>query len=1133
MSFRSLTKLVAQISGKIPLRITLIVPFVILTLGTTGLVGYLSWKNGQEAVNDLAEQLQRELINRVEERLNNYLEVPHLINQINVSEIKQGKLSLENVRAIERHFWQQIQLFESATYIYVGTPEEIFIGAERTPEETFNVAYWDKNQNYADGNFYTYATDEQGDRTQEISVSPGYDLLTRPWYQAGKKGKATWGEIYLWAAPYPNIALPAVKPIFDSAGNLEAVFAVDLSLIEISNFLRKLKVGQTGKVFIMERDGNLVACSTATQPFISENGKTEQINVKESKDLLIRSTVKNLSDRFGELSNIQKRKNFDFQLEEERNLVQVLPYQDEYGLDWLIVVVIPESDFMDRIQAQTQITILLCLIALILAILVGTMAARRVVQPILQLKDAAIALSEGEFERQIELNRDDEVGVLAKAFNSMAFQLQNSFAILQTKNQQLERLDKLKDEFLANTSHELRTPLHGIIGIAESLIDGAAGELSSQVKPNLSMIATSGRRLSTLINDILDFAKLKHRNLELQLKPVGVREIVEIVLTLSRSMIATKSLQLINSISHDTPFVDADENRLQQIFYNLVGNAIKFTESGTVEVSAQVLENQAINSPNEISLLEITIADTGIGIAVDKLERIFESFEQADGSTARKYGGTGLGLAITKKLVELHGGSLYVSSTIGVGSQFKFTLPISQTQLVDFPQISSLPSIPLVTESEHENPEAVLEILAAESGDFKILIVDDEPVNLQVLRNNLALQNYAITQANNGIEALEMIENGLMPDLILLDVMMPHMTGYEVTKKLREKYLQSELPIVMLTAKPLISDLVEGFLCGANDYITKPFSKPELLVRIKTHIRLAKINAAYGRFVPHSFLHFLKRESIVDVKLGDHVQQKMSILFSDIRSFTTLSETMTPEDNFKFINAYLSRMEPAILDNQGFIDKYIGDAIMALFARRADDAVNAGINMFKSLAVYNQERQEVQQQPIKIGIGINTGDLMLGTVGGRRRIDGTVISDAVNLASRLESLTKLYGVGILISENTLFALEELDKYYYRFLDKVQVKGKKEAVAVFEIFDGDDEIQKELKIQTKTQFEQAVILYYQRKYSEAKQIILDIFQINPEDNAVKLYLKRCRKSQIYNVPEDWEKDILIKREFEGA
>ena len=1129
MSFQSLRNIVTQVSGR-PLSTTLIVPFVMLTLGTTGLIGYLSWKNGQQAINDLADQLERELINRVEERLNKYLEVPHLINQINANEIQQGELNLENVREMEHHFWQQIQLFNSVTAIYAGiSSEEIFIGAERSSKGTFNIAYWDKYENSANGKFYVYSTDEQGNRGRQLSVHLGYDLLTRPWYQsAATKGEATWGEIYIWTTPYLNIALPAVKPIFAQDGNLEAVLAVDLSLMEISNFLSRLKIGRTGKILIIERDGNIVASSTSQKTFVVKNAQTQRVNVSQSTDLLMRSTVENMKARFGELTTIQAWKKFDFHLDKQRNLAQVLPYQDQYGLDWLIVVVIPESDFLARIQEQNKITILLCLIALILAITVGILTSRQIVQPILNLKDAATAISEGEFNHKIDLKRSDEVGVLAQAFNSMASQLQDSFAILKTKNEQLQRLDTLKDEFLANTSHELRTPLNGIIGIAESLIDGAAGELSSPVKTNLSMIVASGRRLSNLVNDILDFSKLRHQNIQLQLKSVGVREIAEIVLTLSQSMIGTKSVKLINSVPPDVPLVVADENRLQQIFYNLIGNAVKFTESGTIEVRAQVLENQEDNPQN--SILEITVADTGIGIPEEKLEGIFESFEQADGSTARKYGGTGLGLAITKKLVELHGGSVSVSSTVGVGSEFKFTLPLSSTQVVDLSPVSLPASIKgLMAEVEPENQAVVLENLEAESREVTILIVDDEPVNLQVLRNNLALQNYGITQANNGIEALEIIENGFVPDLILLDVMMPYMTGYEVTKKLREKFLQTELPIILLTAKPLISDLVEGFISGANDYLTKPFSQPELLARIKTQIRLGKINAAYGRFVPHNFLHLLRRESIVDVKLGDNVQQRMSILFSDIRGFTTLSESMTPEENFKFINTYLSYMEPLILDNDGFIDKYIGDGIMALFGSSANDGVNAGIKMLKSLALLNQERQKVQQKPIKIGMGINTGELILGTVGGERRMDSTVISDAVNLASRLEKLTKLYETALLISENTFFALEEVGQYSYRFLDRVKVKGKQEAIAVFEVFDGDSVRQKDLKIQTKTQFEQAVILYYQRKFSAATEVLTAISRINPEDKAVQLYLKRCQNSKLYAIPEEWDKEIMIKNQ----
>ncbi|MEM1172891.1 MAG: response regulator [Cyanobacteria bacterium P01_H01_bin.35] len=269
---------------------------------------------------------------------------------------------------------------------------------------------------------------------------------------------------------------------------------------------------------------------------------------------------------------------------------------------------------------------------------------------------------------------------------------------------------------------------------------------------------------------------------------------------------------------------------------------------------------------------------------------------------------------------------------------------------------------------------------------------------------------------------------------------------------------------------------------------------------------LSKLNQSYSRFVPKQFLRFLGHESIVDVSLGESVQKKMSILFSDIRSFTTLSETMALGENFKFINSYLSRMEPLITSNYGFIDKYIGDAIMALFGRCPDDAVEAALGMLLELNKYNILRKGYNKSPIKIGIGINTGSLMLGTVGGINRMDTTVISDAVNLASRLQDLTKVYGASLIISQHTFFALKDYTKYNYRFLGQVQVKGKKDAVSLFEFFDADPPEVIEFKIQTKTLFEQGVISYYSQQKEQATQIFQRIINLNNQDKAAYFYLK---------------------------
>jgi class 3 adenylate cyclase/GAF domain-containing protein len=273
--------------------------------------------------------------------------------------------------------------------------------------------------------------------------------------------------------------------------------------------------------------------------------------------------------------------------------------------------------------------------------------------------------------------------------------------------------------------------------------------------------------------------------------------------------------------------------------------------------------------------------------------------------------------------------------------------------------------------------------------------------------------------------------------------------------------------------------------------------------------KLTQFNEASSRFVPSQFLQFLEKESIVDIKLGDSVQKEMSVLFSDIRDFTTLSESMTPEDNFKFINAYLSRMEPAIVAHQGFIDKYIGDAIMALFGSNADDALLAGIAMLHRLAEYNQHRANSGYMPIQIGIGINTGSLMLGTVGGQNRMDSTVISDAVNLASRLEGLTKKYGVSLLISHHTFAQLEDVNQYVFRIIDRVQVKGKSTEVSVYEVFDADPPKLREGKLITKTVFEEALLHYNRHSFTYAERLFEEVLRLNPEDRAAQIYLERCQ------------------------
>lgn len=275
---------------------------------------------------------------------------------------------------------------------------------------------------------------------------------------------------------------------------------------------------------------------------------------------------------------------------------------------------------------------------------------------------------------------------------------------------------------------------------------------------------------------------------------------------------------------------------------------------------------------------------------------------------------------------------------------------------------------------------------------------------------------------------------------------------------------------------------------------------------------IKKINIANSRFVPSEFLSFLGKESIVDVKLGDHVTKEMTVFFADVRSFTTISEGLTPEENFHFINSLLSRFAPIIRQNNGFIDKFIGDSIMALFPNNPLDAIQAAGQVLKDLEHYNEEHTKNGKSPIRLGVGINSGTLMLGTIGEKLRMDGTVISDAVNVASRLEGLSKNFNSNIVVSQDVLNEVKDKMEIEYRFLGNVPVKGKNKSLPVYDIFSFDSEEYKTLKRQIKEPFEKAIQFYEEQLFSEAKILFKATLEIFKDDKATHHYLELIEKQE---------------------
>ncbi len=301
--------------------------------------------------------------------------------------------------------------------------------------------------------------------------------------------------------------------------------------------------------------------------------------------------------------------------------------------------------------------------------------------------------------------------------------------------------------------------------------------------------------------------------------------------------------------------------------------------------------------------------------------------------------------------------------------------------------------------------------------------------------------------------------------------------------------------------------------------LAKNFNTMTEKLREADDFKAALLNS-YSKFVPTEFIEFLKKNSVLDISLGDQIEVDMSILFSDIRSFTTISEKMTAEETFKFINSYLHAMGPCVTKQNGFIDKYIGDAIMALF-RTSENALDAAIDMLDELYLYNKKRQERNYEKISIGIGIHTGRLILGIVGSELRIQGTVISDAVNLASRIEGLTKMYGATLLMSEETFKTLEKKDKYYTRIIDRVKVKGKDNPVDVIEVLNGNSERIINLKLSTNKLMNEGITYFREREFGKAIKLFEEILTMDPKDKAANIHLQRSIYFDKHGVPPDWE------------
>ena len=424
-----------------------------------------------------------------------------------------------------------------------------------------------------------------------------------------------------------------------------------------------------------------------------------------------------------------------------------------------------------------------------------------------------------------------------------------------------------------------------------------------------------------------------------------------------------------------------------------------------------------------------------------------------------------------------------------------------------------------------------------------IVIIDDHQANLMILKSIVSeIPGCEPVTFDVSEEALKWCADN-DPAVVLVDHRMPPPNGIEFIARFRKMDGKSETPIVMVTGQTDRELRYEALMTGATDFLNKPIDKTELLARVRNLLELsvsrhqmadraawlaaevrkatgeiadreqetARLNKAYRRFVPHEFLRLLDKESVIDVAWSDQTQRELTIFVTDIRSFTTLSESLTPEQTFNFLNSYLRRVGPIIRDNHGFIDKYIGDGVMALFGS-SDGALRAAIGLHDEVRLYNRHRAGSGYPPIAIGIALHRGNLMLGTIGESERMDTTVIGDAVNVCFRLEGLTRESGALALISDPSIATLERPQDFHFRRLGSVAVKGRRDPVAISEICDCDPPEIRTLKVQTLSQFDAGVQAFADGELREAAWAFQNVLSVNPGDLPAQSFLARCQGDQ---------------------
>ncbi len=712
---KPLSRFATTLFSKLPLRVVLIVPFVLQILLVAGLIGFLSFQNGQRAVKDLATQLEVEIGQRIEQTLQTYLKMPQLANQVTADAVRQGLLDPDNLEVLQDYLWSQFRQFNdqySVQQFRQGSPNP-------QPDDISYLAIGTVQGNYVDVGYNSQHSrlemgirDRQTEKLQiwgmnqwgkrlEVLESTPYDHRIRNWYtDTVEAGRSIWVGPYVPVTTETEYYISSAQPLYDRRGNLLGVTDATLSLRDVSRFLQSLKVGQFGQIFITQLDGDMIATSNDELPFVSNGAEVRSIQVEESKDRLTRETAAYLRQKFGSFDRIdflQQRRPQTLEFRDSQGKKQFVRVESlrntQYiGIDWLAVITVPEEQFMGQIYENRRITTLLALLGLAGAIASGIVAGRWLTRPLVQLSRAANAVAQGDWDRPVTIQRSGELGVLVNAFNHMREELKQSQQQLEEysrgleqKNKQLETLEaELRRQlnlFLHAVSHDLRNPVLGTSMVLNNLSQ-QSNETVMLPRHILERMQDSNQRQLDLINSLIDTHGTEMWGITLYPKPLQLLPLVESAIADLQPMMAKEKTQLENYIPAELPPIEVDPLQLARVYQNLLANALKHNPPGLkIELNAEV----------EGDYILCTVADDGVGINPEQCEKLFDPYFR--GNSKPKSIGLGLGLYLCQQIIEAHGGQIQVNSQIGQGTAFWFTLPLAKAVLNEHRSTVEQPAI--------------------------------------------------------------------------------------------------------------------------------------------------------------------------------------------------------------------------------------------------------------------------------------------------------------------------------------------------------------------------------------------------------------------------------------------------------